>query len=126
MPGNKPFTLSEYIEYNNERKRLNKAHSTHANTFKVRYKALCPACLYNAENGKKIILNCPHCKIRYWNNCSPRQVRSGEITRKLQIQDPTLEWVMAYDPSGSKVYEWHRHEANYEQDYNGRWVPKTK
>lgn len=124
MAGNKPLSPEEFSRFNTERKRLNKAYSTHCKTMKVRYKALCPACEYNAENGIKIIYNCPCCIIRYWNNCSIRQVNNGEILRKLQAQYKTLEWVFGYNPDGTKGYEWHRHEPKYEQDMRGNWVPK--
>ena len=124
MAGNKPFTREEYEEYNQERKRMNKAYSTHCKTMKVRYKVLCSLCEYNAENRKKIILNCPNCKIRYWNNCSVRQVKNGEILQKLQAQNKNLEWVMAYNPDGTLGYKWQRHEPKFEQDMRGNWIPK--
>lgn len=126
MPGsNKPLSPQEYTQYNNERKRLNKAYATAQKTMKVRYKVLCSACDYNAENGKPIIYDCPRCQMRYWNNCSVRQVRSGEIVKKLQAINPTLEWVMGYYADGTKGYAWHRHEAKYERDLStGKWVPK--
>ncbi len=65
------------------------------------YKSLCPTCEYNATHGKPIVYDCPHCRVRYWNNCSPRQVRSGQILTALQKKHyGNIEWVKAYNPDG--------------------------
>ena len=121
---NRPLNAEEFTAFNEERKRLNKAFATRCKTMRVRYKVLCSACAYNAEHGIRIVYDCPNCRIRYWNNCSVRQVQSGEIVRKLRSLHANLEWVMAYNPDGTKGYEWHRHQPRYEQDSYGKWVPK--
>lgn len=124
MSGNKPFSREEFRAYCKERDRLNKVFDTARRTVKVMYKSLCPACEYNAANGKRIIFDCPNCKVRYWNNCSPRQVTGGQILAALQRHYGNIEWMKAYNPDGSLFYEWHRHEKTYKQDIDGRWVPK--
>ena len=124
MAGNKPLSREEFKAYRKERERLNKSFETAKRTVKVMYKSLCPACEYNAAHGKKIIYNCPHCKVRYWNNCSPLQVKNGHILKALQNHYGNIEWLKAFNPDGSLCYEWRRHEQRYKQDLDGRWVPK--
>ena len=86
MPGNKPLTREEFRAYMKERDRKHKAYDTAERTVKVMYKSLCPACEYNATHGKKIIYNCPNCKVRYWNNCSKNQVKNGGILSKASME----------------------------------------
>lgn len=124
MGGNKPLSYEEFQAYKKECDRLNKAYETAQKTVKVRYKSLCPACEYNATHGKKIIYDCPHCKVRYWNNCSKLQVKNGRILAALQANYGNIEWMKAYNPDGSLFYEWKRHESRYKQDIDGKWVPK--
>lgn len=124
MPGNKPPSREEFRAYAEERDRLAKRYDTAKRTVKVMYKSLCPACEHNAATGKKIQYDCPHCRVRYWNNCSPQQVRNGSILRALQKHYGNIEWVKAFDPEGSCIYRWKRHESRYRQDIDGRWVPK--
>ena len=124
MPGNKPLTREEFRAYMKERDRKLKAYDPAERTVKVMYKSLCPACEYNATHGKKIIYNCPNCKVRYWNNCSKNQVKNGGILSALQSKYGNIEWVKAYNPDGTLYYEWKRHECRYKQDIDGRWVPK--
>ncbi len=126
MAGNKPLTREEFREYRKERDRIYKAVETAKRTVKVMYKSLCPTCEYNATHGKPIVYDCPHCRVRYWNNCSPRQVRSGQILTALQKHYGNIEWVKAYNPDGTVFYQWKRHESNYTQDFDGRWVPKNR
>ena len=106
MPGNKPLTREEFRAYMKERDRKHKAYDTAERTVKVMYKSLCPACEYNATHGKKIIYNCPNCKVRYWNNCSKNQVKNGGILSALQSKYGNIEWVKAYNPDGTLYYEW--------------------
>lgn len=113
MPGNKPLTREEFRAYMKERDRKHKAYDTAERTVKVMYKSLCPACEYNATHGKKIIYNCPNCKVRYWNNCSKNQVKNGGILSALQSKYGNIEWVKAYNPDGTLYYEWKRHESRY-------------
>lgn len=114
----------EFRAYMKERDRKHKAYDTAERTVKVMYKSLCPACEYNATHGKKIIYNCPNCKVRYWNNCSKNQVKNGGILSALQSKYGNIEWVKAYNPDGTLYYEWKRHESRYKQDIDGRWIPK--
>ena len=75
-----------------ERDRKHKAYDTAERTVKVMYKSLCPACEYNATHGKKIIYNCPNCKVRYWNNCSKNQVKNGGILSALQSKYGNIDF----------------------------------
>lgn len=124
MAGNKPFSREEFQAYRKERDRLNKSFETAKRTVKVMYKSLCAACEYNAAHRKKIIYNCPNCRVRYWKNCSPSQVKNGHILTALQNAYGNIEWFKAYNPDGSLFYEWHRHEQRFYQDIDGRWAPK--
>lgn len=124
MAGNKPLSREEFEAYRKERDRAYKSFETAKRTVKVMYKSLCPACEYNATHGKRIIYDCPHCKVRYWNNCSPLQVRNGHILTALQNRYGNIEWLKAFNPDGSLFYKWQRHEQRYHQDLDGRWVPK--
>lgn len=124
MSGNKPFSKEDFQEYVQERNRLEKKFDTARKTVKVMYKSLCPACEYNAAHGRRVIYNCPNCKIGYWNNCSKRQWDNGQILDALRKRHGNIEWAKAYEYDGSLYKQWRRHENTYEIDIDGRWVPK--
>ncbi len=124
MSGNKPFSKEEFQEYVRERNRLEKKFATARKTVKVMYKSLCPACEYNASHGRKIIYDCPNCKIGYWNNCSRRQWDNGQILDALRKRYGNIEWAKAFEYDGSLYKQWRRHENRYEQEIGGGWVPK--
>lgn len=122
---NKPLTKEEFQAYRKERDRIQKMTETAKRTVKVMYKSLCATCEYNAAHGKPIIYDCPHCRVRYWNNCSPVQVKNGQILASLRKHYGNIEWLKAYNPDGTLFYSWKRHENRYEQDIDGRWIPKN-
>lgn len=93
-------------------------------TYTVLFKVLCPNCAHNAEVGKKIIYDCPHCRIIKWHNCSIKQVISNELKNKILTKYPTTEWIKAYDHSRAEKWSWKKHEPKFKQDIMGHWVPK--
>lgn len=125
MAGSKPFSKEEYLEIQRERKRMNEEYIINKNTWTVLYKRLCLTCEKNAQDGKKIIYDCPQCYIGKWRHCSPSQILNGALLQKLQGCRGNIEWMKAYGPDRALKHEWKRHEAKYELDLDGRtWTPK--
>ena len=79
MGSNRPLTKEEWAEYWETVEEQEKREYLRLRTYTVLFKILCPACSHNAETRKKIVYDCPNCRIIKWHNCSIRQVQSGEI-----------------------------------------------
>ena len=123
MGSNRPLTKEEWAEYWATVDRQERREYLRTRTYVVLFKVLCPTCAYNAENRKKIIYDCPNCRIIKWHNCSIRQVTNGELQERIMAKYPTVEWIKAYDSSRAERWSWKRHEARYERDIMGNWVP---
>ena len=124
MGSNRPLTKEEWKLYWETVEKQEKREYLRTRTYTVLFKVLCNSCSFNAERGKRITYNCPNCRIITWHNCSIRQVENGEIQRKLMEKYPTVEWIKADGADRTLKKQWKRHEARYEQDTTGRWVPK--
>ena len=124
MGSNRPFTKAEWAEYWDTVDKQEKREYLRLRTYTVLFKVLCPACAYNAEAGKKIIYDCPNCRIIKWHSCSIRQVNNNEIQNKILTKYPTTEWIKAYDHTRTEKWSWKKHESKYKKDIMGIWVPK--
>lgn len=124
MGSNRPLTKEEWAEYWATVDKQERREYLRLRTYTVLFKVLCPNCAHNAEVGKKIIYDCPHCRIIKWHNCSIKQVISNELKNKILTKYPTTEWIKAYDHSRAEKWSWKKHEPKFKQDIMGHWVPK--
>ena len=124
MGNNRPLTKEEWAVYWDTIDKQEKREYLRYRTYTVLFKILCFACSYNAENRKKIIVDCPNCHIIKWHNCSIKQVINGEIKNKILSKYPATEWIKAYDHTRAEKWSWRKHESKYKQDIMGNWIPK--
>ena len=124
MGSNRPLTKKEWAEYWAIVDEQEKREYLRLRTYTVLFKMLCPACSYNAETRKKIVYDCPNCRIIKWHNCSIRQVQSEEIKNRIITKYPTTEWIKAYDHTRALKWSWKKHESKFKQDIMGNWIPK--
>lgn len=124
MGNNRPLSKEEWAAYSAEVEKREKRDDTHQRTYTLLFKVLCSTCSFNAENGKRIIIDCRQCFFVKWHNCSIRQVETGVLQKKIVKLYPTVEWIKGYDHTRTERWSWKRHEAKYQQDIMGNWIPK--